>query len=160
MKKPMLRLMLLVPMALVALQAGADQSGDIAAIEKEYTKLKAGIAHKDMKAIMALCTNDFSWTDAQGHVMVRADFEKMMSGQFAMKGLKFSKVAMKNDSFGFMGNECAVRCSADMSMSAWMNGKTMTMSGVTESVDTWRRTPKGWKICRVQVTHETQQYGG
>ncbi len=160
MKFKSLRLMMLVPMALAALQAGADQSSDIAGIEKAYSALKAGIVRKDMKAIMALCTSDFSWVDPKGHAMSRGDFQKMRTGQFAMKGLKFTKMSMKNDSYGFMGNECAVRCSSDMSMSALMNGKTMTMRGVTESVDTWRRTPQGWKMCRVQVTHETQQYGG
>lgn len=155
----MKKLMLLVPMALVAIQVSADQSGGIAAIEKQYAKLKVAIVAKDMERVMRLCTSDFVWVLPSGQSMGRKEFQTMMSGQMAMKGLTFHKVSMKNDSFGFMGNECRVRCSSDLNMSAIMDGKRMSMTSLSESVDTWRRTPKGWKICKVEVLSDVQKYG-
>lgn len=138
---------------------GADGPKDIAAVEKGYQKLIQLIKKKDARGLIAFCTPDFSWTNPNGQVMRGKEFAEMMKSQMSAPGLKFHTVEMKNDSYGFMGDECAVRNTTIIKMSMKMNGQTMTMTGISEGVDTWRKTPRGWRPCRVQIVKETQNPG-
>ncbi len=156
MTKPTMILMLAFGATLVQ----ADQGADIKAIQAQYLKLSRAIKSKSVPAMMAICERDFTWVDPSGKVMDRKTFEAMNRSQMKMPGLKFHVFDFKNDSFGFMGDECMVRNTTTMKMSAKMNGQTMTMSGTTECVDYWRRTPRGWRPYKVVVVHETQSMGG
>lgn len=150
---------LVMALGLAAL-AASDGPRDVSAIEKGYRKLEALIKSKDTRGILAFCTSDFSWTDPLGHVMHRREFGEMMKGQMDAPGLKFHVVEMKNDSYGFMGDECDVRNTTTVKLSMKMNGKMMTMTGVSEGVDTWRKTPAGWRPAKVQIVKEAQNMGG
>ncbi len=148
------RLLLVSALSLVSLNAFSDQTGDVKSLEKAYDKLKAAIVRKDIKAIMGMCTADFSWTNPQGQTMSAKDFHAMMKGQFATPGLKFNKLNMINDSYDFDGNIARVRSRSEMSMSMRQNGQTMTMASSSEGVDTWVKTPKGWLVKKVEVVNE------
>ncbi|MEQ1823744.1 MAG: nuclear transport factor 2 family protein [Fimbriimonadaceae bacterium] len=148
------RLLLVSAFALVSVTAFSDQAGDIKSLEKAYAKLKAAIVRKDIKAIMGMCSADFSWTDPKGMTMSAKDFHAMMKGQFAAPGLRFNKLNMINDSYDFDGNIARVRSRSEMSMSMNANGQKMTMSSSSEGVDTWVKTPKGWLIKKVEVVNE------
>jgi hypothetical protein len=140
--------------------AASDGAKHVAAIEKGYRKLESLIKKKDTRGLMAFCSSDFSWTNPNGQVMHRKEFGEMMKGQMSAPGLKFHLVEMKNDSYGFMGDECNVRNTTIVKLSMKMNGQMMTMTGVSEGVDTWRRGPRGWRPAKVVIVKETQTPGG
>lgn len=148
-------------LAAIVATGATESSGpkDIKAIEAGYRRLESAIKHKNQRALEAMVTNDFTWTDVKGHTMNRKEFFKMNAEEMAAPGLKFHVVEMKNDSYGFMGDECTVRNHTTVKMSMKMDGKMMTMTGTSEGVDTWRKTKSGWRPCKVVTTHESQSMG-
>lgn len=135
-----------------AAMAGDDHKG----LDQVYARLTRALKAMDVKATHVLLAPRFTWVDPQGHVMNRAEFIAMDNARNKMPGLKFHEVSMKNDSYDFMGDEARVRSTTTVVLSMMENGKRVKYRGISESVDTWRRGPRGqWMAYKVEVTSET-----
>jgi len=138
-----------------ALTVGISTAGDdSAALKNSYARLCKAIMRMDMSASHAMLAPDFTRVDPKGHAMTRAEFIAMDKERMKMPGLKFHEVSMKNDSYDFMGKEARVRSTGTFVMSMMEGGKRMKMKAWSEGVDSWRKTPKGWRIYKVEVTAE------
>ena len=149
------RALVLVVIATFAISVSADQASDKKSLDAAYGRLTAAIKRKDVKALMGMVTSDFSWIDAQGKVMDRGAFFAMCKKEFGNPNMKFISLVMTNDSYDFDGTIARVRTRTAGSVSMKMGGQAMKMSSKSEGVDTWQKTPAGWRVKKVEVVSET-----
>lgn len=140
--------------ACVAAAAFTTAGDDKASVEKQYQRMCHAMLKGDGKTLTAMLAPGFTWVNANGTSMSRAVFVAKEK-EYAKMGVKHLEVSMKNDSYDIEGGTARVRSTARIVMSM-PQGKTKAKYLVTaESVDTWRQSPKGWMLYKVEVVSET-----
>lgn len=136
----------------VAVFAGAlDEKS---ALENQYARLCKAIKAGDFKTTTGMLGPQFTWVNPDGTSMNRAEFIAKEKGM-AASGVKFLEVSMKNDSYDIEGGTARVRSTARIVISMPEGGKRQKYLITSEGVDTWRKSPKGWMMHKVEVTAET-----
>lgn len=129
--------------------AGDEKS----ALENQYTRFCKALKSGDQKVTFGMLGPQFTWVNPDGSSLSRAEFiakEKAMAG-----GVKFLEVTMHNDSYDIEGGTARVRSAARIVMSMNQGGKWQKFLITAESVDTWRKSPKGWMMHKVEVVAES-----
>ncbi len=145
--------------ALIATVAlcGADARKDV---EGLYGKYKKAIYAKDIKAMMAMTTADFSWTNPKGVKMERPAIESQLKTQFTMLK-KITGFTVKIDKFSTKGDTAVARTTTVMSAEINMgNNKTSKLVSTSVSDDTWKKTPKGWMMHSVKSIKDVNTLDG
>lgn len=148
----------LISLACVAAVGVVTAMDDHHGLDKAYAKLSKALQRMDSKTVHGMLAPRFTWVDPAGRSMSRAEFIAMDNARMKTPGLKFHSVSMKNDSYDFMGDEARVRSHTNIVMSMVENGKRTKLRAISESVDTWRRGPKGeWLCFKVESVYETYE---
>jgi hypothetical protein len=125
-----------------------------AALENQYARLCKAIVAGDSKTTTGMLAPSFTWVNPDGSVVTRSQFiAKERESEAA--GMKFHEVSMKNDSYDIEGGTARVRSTSRIVVSMPEGKKRQKFLITTEGVDTWRKSPKGWMIYKVEVVNET-----
>jgi ketosteroid isomerase-like protein len=141
---------LAVAAGLLTLGAPAARADDKADIEALYAKISAAMKSKNLKAIYALGTSDFT-TKANGVTMGTKESAKMMEDQFkTLKkvnncSMKISKITIKGASAVVLSDSVF-----DATVSG-PDGKIHKMADTGTSKDTLVKTKKGWLFKNVEM---------
>jgi ketosteroid isomerase-like protein len=152
MRKSLLSLSALLA-ALASMSLGSPaRADDKADIRAAYTKISAAMASKNIKAVMALGTPDFSETQ-HGKTYNAADSTKMMTEEF--KQMKTLEATMTANDISVKGKTAVVKSSYVMKGDMLTpDGKTHKMSSTGTSRDTLLKTGKGWLFKKVEGLSE------
>jgi len=125
-----------------------------AALVNQYARLSKAIVAGDGKTTTAMLAPKFTWVNPDGTVLSRAEFLAKEQAS-AEAGLKFHECSMKNDSYDIEGGTARVRSTSRIVVSMPEGKKRQKFLITAEGVDTWRKSPKGWMLYKVEVVHET-----
>jgi ketosteroid isomerase-like protein len=159
MRKNLPYLATLLAFASSAALSTAARADDNADIKAAYVKITKAMKAKDIKAVMAMGTEDFSETDKSGKTYSGKETAKMMEEHF--KSMKTLDVTMSADKITVNGKTATVLGSYNMSGTmVGPDGKTHTMANSGTSKDTLVKTPKGWLFKKVQSLKENMTMDG
>lgn len=136
--------------------AHAD-SADEKAIRALFAKLEQAFKNKDMKAIMAMSTSDFTEKMPNGTVLTAKQAEAQMTQEFAMiKSIK--EVSMKPGKIKVNGKTATAMSDfkfnetvVDQMGQLGKKGATHAMSGTGQSRVTLAKGQDGWKFKREEA---------
>ncbi len=134
----------------------ADDKSDINAL---YGKIIKAMKAKDVKAIMALGTPDFTSTEA-GHTMNAAQTAQVMETQFKMTK-SLDSVTMKPTKIDIKGGNAVVL--ADYTFKGTItgqDGKTHKMSDAGVTKDMLVKTNKGWMFKSTESVKQNPMIDG
>jgi hypothetical protein len=140
-----------------AASAGAD---DRSSLERQYAGLKKAYWNKDASRTLGYFNENFTWTKPMGEVVSRSEFAAELKRMLHAPRLRFEVLDMKNDSYDFTGDEARVRSSKHFVYTEWVDGRTVRVNLNMQTVDTWRRSPRGWGLYKVEVLNQTEDHGG
>jgi len=154
-----IRAVLLTALALLSaggLTARADDKKDIKAV---YVKVVNAMKAKDLKAVFATGTQDFSYTE-NGKTMSGDELSNMMQQQFQMiKGTP--KVKMNVVSCKITGAMAeVVSTDASEMMISGEDGKTHKLVSTGKSKDELVKTDKGWLMKSVTILSSAMTLDG
>lgn len=154
-----------LPLALFALAAGASAQADLRKhLDGIYNELNGHIKAKRIDQANKLF-------EKHGHpkfVYIHADGRKQTSKQMLAE-MKASlapqvKVTKSTSALGKLvvkGSTAKVDTTGEWVMvMPGPDGKSHTLGGVTKTVDTWLKTPAGWKLMEVKTTSEKMTLDG
>jgi len=152
-----LTFMALCSLAISAAQVKADDKADINAV---YGKVTAAMKAKDIKALMATGTPDFTMKDMSGKVHNAKEATEMMGSQFKVM-TSVEDVKMTPKSYDIKGKTATVM--ADFIMKVTMPGpdnKPHKFSSIGLTKDTFVKTPKGWMLKGTEAVKESTLMDG
>ena len=118
-------------------------------IEDWYSRNVESFKAKDVAAIMALRTDDFHTVTPDGKVNTRADMEaytKTFLGRidhFLSQDIRIGTIDVQNDQASADVSQRTIR------MQRFQDGTLHKVESAVVQRETWRKTPDGWKMCRV-----------
>lgn len=140
-------------LATASAQSPTNKTSDVATVRREleqrYEDNRRAYLAKDYDAIMALRTPDFHAVTPDGVVQSRADMERYIQG--FLNGIdRWISTSFVIDSLELSGDlaRALVRQHADR-MALRQDGKVHHVETWVTQRETWRRTPDGWRLYRV-----------
>jgi ketosteroid isomerase-like protein len=154
---------IILTMCALAPGARADDKSEIRAVIGQVT---SAMKKKDIKALMATGTDDFSTKMSNGQTLTGKQAEAMMKEQFAMMK-SIDEVTMKCDKITVKGKSAEVLCSSKMSavlvdakgQMGKAGAKHKMVSTGTSKVDLVKGK-KGWKVKYVEDLTENTTMDG
>ena len=134
----------------------ADTAAVRKAISARYAASDAALRKKDAKALLAMITPDFTVKTAAGQTLTAKQLPALLQQEFAaIKEVKNTRWSILE--FGVKGNVATVKMTQTLSgVFTGQDQKTHTLSSTNVSVDTWVRTPSGWKLRKsVELSEKT-----
>lgn len=134
----------------IALGAWADDAPAKKAIMVQYGKLATAMKAKNAKAVLAVGTPDMSYIMSNG---MKESGKQMAEGlkQFFAMTKSIKRLDFKVHRITVKGSRAVAESSNTFDGSVTgQDGKAHQMKSVTDSTDTWVKTPKGWR-CKLVV---------
>ena len=119
------------------------------AIEDWYARNVEAFGAKDVSAVMALRTDDFHTLTPDGKVNTRADMQEYTErflgriDHFVSQDFEIGTIEIDGDLASADVTQDTVR------MQRFPDGSLHKVEAGAVQRKTWRRTPQGWKMCRV-----------
>lgn len=129
-------------------------------LNSQYAKLKKAYWQTDYKKAISVFGTNFTWIKPMGEKVGYTEFASGLRRLFDAPGIRFRTVDMKNDSVNVNGEEAWVRSSKRIVYSQRISGRNVTSTIQMETVDTWRHSPAGWKLFKIQVLSQTEDNSG
>lgn len=139
-------------------RAGApDTSGVRREIEQWYDENKRAFLAEDITAIMALRTEDFHAAGPDGAVRDRASMEQYTVG--LLNGIeRWISMDLEIDSLEVTGDLSRARVRQHLvRMALRPDGLVHHVETWATQRETWRRTPEGWKLYRVDNVRDQRR---
>jgi ketosteroid isomerase-like protein len=158
-----LRIVAVTALFLVCPSLHADPPADAKrAIQQNYNAMNAAMAKKDINATMSFFNPDFVQITARGQRIPLADMRSGLQQMVTqMKGFQattvVSKVAL--DSTGKTAS-ATVRNTLKMTVANPQTNKDAKVVSTEDSVDTWIKTAKGWRLKLSKTSKTTQTIDG
>jgi ketosteroid isomerase-like protein len=131
-------------------------------IQRNYNAMAAAMVKRDVKGALSYVSPDYSQVSPDGETMSLADFRGSLQ-EIAryMKSFQattaISKVTV--DSAGKKAT-ATVRSTMRVTMKNPETGKDAKFVGIEDSVDTWIKTARGWRLYRSKTRKATQTMDG
>lgn len=144
----------------LAVAGSAVATPQDSSLNNQYAKLKKAYWRADSRAALSLFGTNFTWVKPMGEVVRYPEFANNLRRLFDAPGIRFRVVDMKNDSVNVNGDEAWVRSHKTLKYQQRIDGRMVTSNIAMETVDTWRRSPAGWKLFKIQVVDQTESNDG
>ncbi len=99
---------------------------------------------------------EFSYTTLKKKTYQRSDFLKLLQEQ-ATKMKSVSTSNIKVEGLVVKGNKASLRTSGELVGLINFDSQSMLMTNKSRSLDTWTKTPKGWRLSNVTVEKDDFQ---
>ena len=153
----LLGLALLIVSACATPAVASDEARVRAELEQAYRRNEAAMLAKDLAAVMALRTEDFYSVTPDGLTHDRAAMEQY-SRNFLAGVERWISISEEIESLTLDGDEAAaiVRQHA-VRMQLRNDGKVHRVETWVTQRETWRRTPQGWKLAKVDQIRDQRR---
>lgn len=129
-------------------------------LNNQYAKLKKAYWKTDYRQAISFFGSNFTWVKPMGEKVGYTEFAAGLRRLFNSPGMHFNVVDMKNDSVNVTGDEAMVRSDKKLQYTQHIDGRNVTSTITMATVDTWRRSPAGWKLFKIQVLSQSEQNSG
>jgi ketosteroid isomerase-like protein len=137
--------------------AAVDPFTVLRELEAAYELNRQAFLREDLEAIMALRTDDFHTVGPDGQTRDRAAMRLYTEG--LLNGIeRWDTLTFELDSLEIMGNEARILMRQHLvRMALRADGKVHHVETWATQRETWRKTPQGWKLRRVDGVRDQRR---